>query len=60
LIEDEVARELKESLAGHGLDVENFYLSSLTPIEGGQLTENTTETIQPIELKTNTDLGARF
>ena len=60
LIEDEVARELRESLAGHGLDVENFYLSSLTPIEGGQLTENTTEIIQPIESKTNTDLGARF
>jgi len=60
LIEDEVARELRESLAGHGLDVENFYLSSLTPIEGGQLTENPTEIIQPIESKTNTDLGARF
>jgi len=60
LIEDEVARELKESLAGHGLDVENFYLSSLTPIEGGQLTESPTEIIQPIESKTNTDLGARF
>jgi len=60
LIEDEVARELKESLAGHGLDVENFYLSSLTPIEGGQLAESPTEIIQPIELKTNTDLGARF
>ncbi len=60
LIEDEVARELRESLAGHGLDVENFYLSSLTPIEGGQLTESPSEIIQPIESKTNTDLGARF
>jgi regulator of protease activity HflC (stomatin/prohibitin superfamily) len=33
-IEEEIKRELKESLEGHGLNVENFYLSSLTPIEG--------------------------
>jgi regulator of protease activity HflC (stomatin/prohibitin superfamily) len=32
-IEDEIKRELRESLSGHGLDVENFYLSSLTPID---------------------------
>jgi regulator of protease activity HflC (stomatin/prohibitin superfamily) len=39
IIEDEVKDELRQSLSGHGLDVENFYLSSLTPIEGWQLTD---------------------
>ncbi|MFA6519070.1 MAG: prohibitin family protein [Candidatus Shapirobacteria bacterium] len=39
LIEDEVKKELIESLSSHGLDVENFYLSSLTPIEGSPTTE---------------------
>ncbi len=34
MIEDEIRSELKESLEGHGLQVDNFYLSSLTPIEG--------------------------
>ncbi len=33
-IEDEVKEELRDSLRQHGLHVENFYLSSLTPIEG--------------------------
>jgi len=33
LIEDEVKEELRDSLTQHGLYVENFYLSSLTPIE---------------------------
>lgn len=33
-IEEEIKEELRESLSSHGLDVENFYLSSLTPIEG--------------------------
>jgi regulator of protease activity HflC (stomatin/prohibitin superfamily) len=33
LIEDEVKQELRESLTQHGLYVENFYLSSLTPID---------------------------
>ena len=40
-IEDEIKRELRESLSTHGLDVENFYLSSLTPIEGKLLEEAT-------------------
>ncbi|MPN22801.1 hypothetical protein SDC9_170185 [bioreactor metagenome] len=40
VIEDEVKEELKTSLSSHGLDVENFYLSSLTPIEGWQVTDN--------------------
>ncbi len=39
LIEEEVTNELRESLSGHGLNVENFYLSSLTPIEGWQITD---------------------
>lgn len=34
LIEDEIKEELRVSLATHGLHVDNFYLSSLTPIEG--------------------------
>jgi len=34
LIEDEIKQELKDSLNPHGLEVDNFYLSSLTPIEG--------------------------
>jgi regulator of protease activity HflC (stomatin/prohibitin superfamily) len=33
-IEEEIKNELRESLESHGLNVENFYLSSLTPIEG--------------------------
>jgi regulator of protease activity HflC (stomatin/prohibitin superfamily) len=33
-IEEEIKNELRESLVSHGLNVENFYLSSLTPIEG--------------------------
>jgi len=39
IIEDEVREELRESLTSHGLNVENFYLSSLTPIEGWQITD---------------------
>ena len=39
LIEDEVRQELRESLASHGLNVESFYLSSLTPIEGSPISE---------------------
>lgn len=34
MIEEEVKQELRDSLASHGLHVDNFYLSSLTPIEG--------------------------
>lgn len=33
LIEDEIKQELRDSLTQHGLYVENFYLSSLTPID---------------------------
>ena len=34
MIEDEVRQELRDSLSPHGLFVDDFYLSSLTPIEG--------------------------
>lgn len=60
IIEDEIKQELKDSLTQHGLLVDNIYLSSLTPIEGGQLVENPTEIIQQIESNTNTDFGARL
>ncbi len=59
LIEDEVKAELINSLSQHGLHVDNFYLSSLTPLEGLQATEvfvPNQEIIQPIELNTNTGL----
>lgn len=39
LIEEEVKQELRDSLAPHGLNVENFYLSSLTPIEANKVIE---------------------
>jgi regulator of protease activity HflC (stomatin/prohibitin superfamily) len=48
-IEEEIKNELRESLSGHGLNVENFYLSSLTPIEG-KLIEDATGEIKPIEM----------
>lgn len=64
IIEDEVKRELIESLSPHGLHVDNFYLSSLTPIEGMQLIEGNNnpvgEIIPPIESNTNTVLGTRL
>ena len=47
LIEEEVATELRETLSGHGLNVENFYLSSLTPIEGWQITDGDLPRIEP-------------
>jgi len=53
IIEDEVKEELKQSLSGHGLDVENFYLSSLTPIEGWQITDTELPRIETVsQLKT--------
>jgi regulator of protease activity HflC (stomatin/prohibitin superfamily) len=53
LIEEEVVKELRESLTGHGLDVENFYLSSLTPVEGWQITDGDLPRIEPVsQMKT--------
>jgi regulator of protease activity HflC (stomatin/prohibitin superfamily) len=36
-IEEEIKAELKASLEQHGLNVDNFYLSSLTPVEGSPI-----------------------
>ncbi len=38
-IEEEIKAELKESLEPHGLNIDNFYLSSLTPIENTAIEE---------------------
>ncbi|HEX7542927.1 MAG TPA: SPFH domain-containing protein, partial [Patescibacteria group bacterium] len=43
LIEDEIKQELRDSLTQHGLYVENFYLSSLTPIDAPFNMEETAE-----------------
>lgn len=51
LIEEEVTEELRESLTPHGLNVENFYLSSLTPIESWQAMDNETLPSESINLK---------
>jgi regulator of protease activity HflC (stomatin/prohibitin superfamily) len=62
IIEEEVEKELIASLTPHGLHVDNFYLSSLTPINGMQQigeSEIKEEIIQPIESNTSTDLGTR-
>ncbi len=37
MIEDEVRQELRDSLSPHGLFVDDFYLSSLTPLEGNPI-----------------------
>ncbi len=42
-IEDEIKEELQQSLSTHGLHVDNFYLSSLTPIEGSLIEEKVAE-----------------
>ncbi len=52
IIEDEIKQELRDSLTGHGLNVESFYLSSLTPIEGSSMDGISTTEEQPIGLKT--------
>jgi regulator of protease activity HflC (stomatin/prohibitin superfamily) len=41
LIENEIRTELTETLAGHGLDVDNVYLSSLTPVNNYMPEEKT-------------------
>lgn len=56
MIEDEIKQELRDSLTPHGLHVENFYLSSLTPIEGGVNIESDNEPAEqktPEEIKSN-------
>lgn len=39
MIEDDIKQELRDSLSSHGLFVENFYLSSLNPVDGGNVEE---------------------
>ncbi len=59
MIEDEIKRELKESLEGHGLRVDNFYLSSLTPMEGITIEESHVES-EESKMKTPDDIrGSR-
>ena len=48
LIEDEIKQELRNSLEPHGLNVDNFYLSSLTPLDNISPVE-VKEIISPIE-----------
>jgi len=64
IIEDEVKAELIDSLNQHGLHVDNFYLSSLTPFEGMQQMESNSligeEISQPLKLNTNNEIGSRF
>jgi len=52
LIEEEVKQELRDSLSSHGLNVENFYLSSLTPIEGKLVEDDEVKAVEVESLKT--------
>jgi len=52
LIEEEIKNELRESLEPHGLNVENFYLSSLTPIEGKLVDDEVVKAVETDPLKT--------
>lgn len=54
-IEDEIKKELRESLSNHGLDVENFYLSSLTPIDA-KMVDEPISISGPGELKTEEEI----
>jgi len=47
MIEDEVRQELRDSLTTHGLHVENFYLSSLTPVDGAAVIDNSVNQVEP-------------
>lgn len=43
LIEDEIKEELRISLMTHGLNVDNFYLSSLTPVDMDNISKGETK-----------------
>jgi regulator of protease activity HflC (stomatin/prohibitin superfamily) len=58
-IEDEVKKELIESLSSHGLEVENFYLSSLTPIEGSPLIAEAVKMEAPEALKSEEEIKSQ-
>lgn len=49
MIEDEIKQELRDSLTSHGLDVENLYLSSLTPIEGKLVEDEVKVALDPLK-----------
>lgn len=53
LIEDEVREELRESLSGHGLHVDNFYLSSLTPLDDSPINPKVLPTEMETEMPKN-------
>ena len=59
LIEDEIRNELKESLEGHGLIVDNFYLSSLTPLEGVVIEEAKSAVSEESLSKTPEDIRSK-
>jgi regulator of protease activity HflC (stomatin/prohibitin superfamily) len=56
LIEEEVKQELRDSLTTHGLNVENFYLSSLTPIEGKLVEDEEIKVTEIDPLKTSDEI----
>ena len=51
-IEEEIKNELRESLTPHGLFVDNFYLSSLTPVDGNPTELSDLPMIEPEPGKT--------
>ena len=57
-IEEEIKQELRDSLTQHGLNVENFYLSSLTPVEGRLLEDALADRSVPVAdgLKTEEEI----
>lgn len=67
LIEDEIKEELRVSLITHGLNVDNFYLSSLTPIDmeniksDAKMSIEEGEILKPVEeVKSNTNNPTNF
>ena len=58
MIEEEIKTELRDSLTQHGLNVENFYLSSLTPVEGRLLEDALADRSVPVAdgLKTEEEI----
>ena len=58
MIEEEIKTELRDSLTQHVLNVENFYLSSLTPVEGRLLEDALADRSIPVAdgLKTEEEI----
>ncbi len=55
-IEEELRKEIRESLMSHGLEVENVYLSSLTPLLASEIPGGETK----IEPSTASDMKTRI